>query len=387
MYKPIFKILTVVLVLTMACSTEQDEADGQHAAAPATEKKQVVLDTDQIRAIGLETGHIEVRNLSSGVRANGYIDVPPQNKAVISPFVTGYVREVRMLVGDRVRRGQVIAVLESLEYLEMQENYLDLSNSLEYLKDEYERKKTLQEQNAIARKQYLLARSEYRRADASMRALREKLILLHADLDQLEAGKVNPLLYIRSPINGSITDVMTVIGRHLDPHEEMMEIMNPDHFHLELNVFEKDIMRIEEGQRVFFRIPNLDHERFEGEVFLIGQNLEQEQRYIRVHVHIDDTQRKFKVGMYVTASIAVQDNRVEAVPASAVLAEGEKKYVFVQKAREDSTAVFFRHEVVTGIEDQGLVQLKYHEGIEQGDKIVVRGAFYLMNAFADVGGE
>jgi len=376
------------LLLFSGCSPERSGSAEEEAAGSIVDTpSQVVLSPEQMRAIGLETSHVVMRNLSNVVRANGYIDVPPQNKAVISPYVTGYVREVRMLVGDRVRRGQVIAVLESLEYLEMQENYLSVNTNLEYLKNEYERKKTLQEENAIARKQFLLAQSDYRKAKSGLVALKEKLQLLHTDFAKLEKGELNPLLHLRAPINGSISDVMTVIGKHLDPHEELMEIVNPEHFHLELNVFEKDIMKVREGQHVFFRIPNLDGEQFEGEVFLVGQSLKEEERYIRVHVHIDDTQQSFKAGMYVNASIAVEDKKVEAVPAVSVVAEEEKKYVFVKKTRQDSSVVFTRREVITGIEDQGFVQLTYHEGIEAGDDIVTSGAFYLMNAFAEAGGE
>ena len=138
-----------------ACTGETTEA-AEKIKAPATPNT-FELSKDQAETINLEFGKLTKRNLSNFIKANGYLDVPPQSKAVISPMITGYVRKVNFLLGDDVKKGQVMAELESIEYIDLQQQYMELKSNLTYLKEDFERQKLLREQDAISTKKFLRA--------------------------------------------------------------------------------------------------------------------------------------------------------------------------------------------------------------------------------------
>jgi cobalt-zinc-cadmium efflux system membrane fusion protein len=346
----------------------------------------VMLSTEQMKTIGLELGHLSMQPIGHAVKANGYLETPPQNKAFVSPKITGFVRRIRYLVGDRVQKGQVITVLESLEFLEMQQQYLDLSARLDFLKNEYERQETLSAQDGTARKTYIKAQSDYRAALASFSGLTEKLKLIGADMKALENGTLSAEIYVRAPIDGVVSAVHAVLGAQVRPGEPIMAIVNPEHLHLELRVFEKDIMKIEKGQPVLFTIPNSGPEVYEGEVFLVGQNLEEDRRYIQVHVHFEEEKGDFKVGMYARASFITGSDTAMVVPASALVADGGNTYLFVKSTEQDGQTGFQRIPVTTGMEEQGMTEITNIDETHRQSEIVTGGAFYLLNAFAEGGG-
>ena len=296
------------------------------------------------------------------------------------------MRQIKYLVGNEVKKGAVMAVLESMEYVELQQQYADLHARFKFLKDEYERQQTLQAQNATAAKKTLLAESEYKSASTNLSGIRAKLEMAGTDMEKLDSGAISSQIALRAPISGTVTHVTATVGKHVDPQEEIFEIIDPEHKHLELEVFEKDITKVQKNQVVLFTISNYLEEQFRGNVFLVGQSLEPDKRYVKVHVHpAEEDESKFKVGMYVKASIATGSQTAYVLPVGAVVVQGGRQYVFVEKGEKDGNRVFKKMPVIAGMENQGLVEIKLHEGITKVDNVVTRGAYYLLNAFAASG--
>ncbi|MCK5104210.1 MAG: efflux RND transporter periplasmic adaptor subunit, partial [Cyclobacteriaceae bacterium] len=142
------RYIIFVLILSMACSNEKEQDQTEVKATTSGSVNSVDLTPGQVSAIKLRLGHIEKRNLTNVIKANGYLDVPPQNNAVISPMITGYVRKINFLVGDNVKKGQTMAELESMDYIDMQQQYIELNARIAFLKEEYDRQKLLREQDA-----------------------------------------------------------------------------------------------------------------------------------------------------------------------------------------------------------------------------------------------
>ena len=379
------KYILLIAMLMMACSGNKESNQTVKQTAITTGHNKVVLTPEQVSAIKLKFGPIEQRTLTNVIKANGYMDVPPQNKAVISPMITGYVSKVNYLVGDDVRKGQVMAELESLEFIDMQQQYIELKTRAAFLKEEFDRKKLLREQDAVSRKTYLTAEVEYRSASSLFQGLKSKLQILGVDFEKLNQGNIESRVLLKAPISGSVTKLNTVIGKHVDPSEELFEIVNPDHLHLELSVYEKDVLKVNEKQKVWFKIPSLPNSIFEGEVFLVGQDMSEDKRSINVHVHINEEQAEFTVGMYANASIVVEENPSYTLPITAVVVDGTNKFVFIKTINSKGEMAFNKISVITGIESDGLVELTSLNGLALEDDIVIDGAFYLLNAFA--GGE
>ena len=262
-------ILSVLLII--GCAKEKGESLVDVPAQVSTTNT-ITLTPQQIKTINLKIGHMDKRNLSNTIQANGYLDVPPQNKAVISPMITGYVRKVNFLVGDDVKRGQVMAELESMEFIDLQQKYIELKSQLVFLEDDYNRQKLLRDQDAVSRKKYLMAEVEYNTAVTVLKGIQSKLSLLGLNLDKLMQGEIQPRFTLKAPISGSVNKLEVAIGQHVNPSEEIYEMVNIDHLHLELNIFEKDVIKVKKGQRVRFIVSGIDNQEFTGVVFLVGND-------------------------------------------------------------------------------------------------------------------
>ena len=375
------KYITLGLAVMVSCTNKQGEDQLVSDNITSQVKNSVVLSSEQISAIKLKSGHIEERNLKHVIRANGYLDVPPQNQAVISPMITGYVKKINFLVGDNVKKGQVMAELESMEFIDLQQQFIELNARMEFLKEDYNRQKLLRDQDAVSKKKFLMAEVDYKTAVSTLDGLKAKLNLLGVDFEKLNQGNIEPRILMRAPISGSVKGMNTLIGRHVDPSEEIFEIVNPEHLHLELSVYEQDVPKVKKGQKVWFKVPNQADSVFEGEVFLVGKNLTENKRSINVHVHIHGDESQFTVGMYVNASIVLEDHPSPALPVTAVVVDGSNKYVFKKSEDAKGKIVFEKVPVFTGIESDGLIELTSMKGLSLSDDIVVDGAFYLLNAF------
>ncbi len=374
--------ITFASMLVMACPGKQ-ESNSTEQPSEVNKSVSVELTPDQIAALKLQSGHITKRNVSDIVQANGYLDVPPQNKAVINPMINGYVRKVNFLVGDNVKKGQTMAELESMDFIDLQQQYLELMAKASFLKEEYDRQILLSEENAISKKKLLTAKADYQVTKATLEGVRSKLRLLGANFKTLDEGTFETMVSLIAPISGSVKKLNIVTGEYVDSKEELFEIVNPDHLHLELSVYEKDMYKVKKGQKVMFQLPSLHSSIIEGEVFLVGQDLSEDKRSINVHVHISGDESNFSVGMYANATIVTSDKSTFTLPITAIVTEGGQKYVFKKEAITSEKTAYHKIPVTTGIESDGFIELLKMDGLGLDDDIVIDGAFYLLNAFTE----
>ena len=130
--------------------------------------------------------------------------------------------------------------------------------------------------------------------------------------------------------------VNAAIGSFVSPQTEIIEIVNNDHIHLELMVFEKDIMKLKKGQVIKFKIPESSEEEFEAEIYLIGNTIDAN-RTVQVHAHLlDEDQTHFIVGMFAEARVEVGIQKFSAVPKSAIAGFGsDSKILVLENTSED----------------------------------------------------
>lgn len=374
--------ISLGLVFVMACSGEKENDHVTQKSFSRLDENNVVITPEQVSVLNLEFGKFQYRNMTDVIRANGFLDVPPQNKAVISPMITGYVRKTNFIVGEFVKKGQIMAELESMEFIDLQQQFMELQAKTLYLKVELDRQKLLREQDAISKKKYLMAEVDYKTATSTLDGLKSKLMLLGLDFDNLDQGEIKSVFLLKAPISGSVVMQNAMIGKHVDPSEEIYKIVDPEHLHLELNVFEKDVIKLRKEQKVIFKIPSLRKMAFHGEVFLIGKDLSEDKRSINVHVHLDEEEGKFEVGMYANATIEIAENPASSLPVAAVVADGNKKYIFIKTETPSGDLSFSKSQVTTGIESEGFIEILNKNDLTTDEEIVVDGAFYLLAAFS-----
>ena len=380
-------ILVVLLLLAglSSCNKKEEETPETVAGQTRQEKEQqtdaVELTKAQYETAGIEIGSTTTRNLSDVVTANGIIDIPPQNLVSISAPMGGFVRKTELLQGMNVRKGEVIATIENPDFIQIQQDYLETESKLEYAQLEFARQSELSKENINAQKVLQLSVSEVKTQKARLSGLRERLKTAGINLNTLEKGMIVNSAVIVSPISGSVTTVNVNLGKYVSPTDVMFEIVDTDHMHVELSVFEQDIPKIKLGQLVRFTVSNNPDKEHQAKVYLINKKIN-EDRTVRVHCHLAKDDPGLLPQNFVKATIETGASPVSALPDQAIVDFDGKSYIFIQNPGrgKDSGLAFDMKEVHRGVSENGFSQVKFPEGFDEKNvKIVLKGAYALLS--------
>jgi len=369
-----------------AHEVDQDHGPGEHGQqAPTT----LELTAEQYRYAGIELGTPQPRVLNKVIAVNGLLDVPPQNLVSISTPMGGFIRKTDLLQGMRVKKGQVLATLENPEFITLQQDYLESSSRLEYLELEYSRQKQLAAENVSAAKTLQQTTAEYKSIRARVGALKEKLALAGIGTKRLAGGNYTRTVSIRSPINGYVTRVNTNLGKFVNPTDVLFTIVDTEHLHVELTVFEKDLTQLRPGQKIRYSLPNETSTLRTATLYLIGREISEE-RTVRVHAHMDKEDNQLIPGMYVKAFIELSDERVPSLPQEAIIQWEGRDYAFLYGGKrtegEETMNDFRLIPVEKGVTQNGFTQITLPEGNAQA-QWVVQGAYNLLAKLKNSEGE
>ena len=333
----------------------------------------------QFKSSGMEIATPTEQDFDVTVKASGKIDVPPQNRAKVNTFMGGYVKSTTLLVGNKVTKGQALLTLQNTEFLDIQKDYMEVAEQLNFLKSEYDRQKTLYDEKITSQKNYLKAESEYRRAKAMHQSLRAKLVLLNINPRNVEKGILTSTITIFSPITGDIVIMNANVGMYVAPSDVILEIVDTDHLHLELAVFEKDILNVKIGQKIHFKVPEASKDVFNAEVHLVGKSIEGNDRTINIHGHLDDAiKQKLLTGMFVEAEIIIDSKKGLAIPSEALVTENNKNFVLLLDNEKNGYS-FKKVSVTIGEKSENFVEILPNTIINTSSRILTKGVFDLAN--------
>jgi membrane fusion protein, heavy metal efflux system len=370
--KPTSSIL-LVLLLPACGQTDTPEKPTPTPARPVT-PDEVRVSAAQAQAAGLELGGFTWKNLAADVQANGVVDVPPQNRASVSAVMGGYVQSVAVLPGQQVRRGAVLAVLRHPDYLKLQQEYLQSRARVTFLQQELKRQQTLDAEDVGAKRKLQQAQSEYSSEQANLQATAGQLRMLGISLTGLHRGQISSSVTLTAPISGNVAAVRINPGQYVPPQDVLIELVDPSHMHLELQVFERDVHQVRRGQQVLFRVPSQRRRPdMTASVYLVGKSFDPEKRTVNVHAHLEPERDDLIPGQYVAAAIQTGAARQRTLPEEAVVEAGEFSYIFVRTAAD----TFRRVRVKTGVSENGDVALRLLDPLPDSTHLVQRGAYFL----------
>jgi cobalt-zinc-cadmium efflux system membrane fusion protein len=339
---------------------------------------QIEISKQQFESEKMQLGTLSEQSFNTIIKVNGSIDVPPENKASVSTFVGGYVTKIPLLIGDKVKKGQLVATLKNTEFIEIQQQYLEITAQLNFLKNEYNRQKTLFDEKITSQKNYLKAESVYKSNLATYNGLRQKLQMMNINPNEVEKGNITSTINLYAPINGYVTKVNVSNGTFVSSASELLEIVNTNHIHLELIVFEKDILKIKKEQKIQFTIPEASDKIYDAEVHLVGTSINKD-RTIKVHGHINDEENtNFITGMFVEANIICDSEKGMSLPKSAIIKTENNYFVLVLKNQNNNNYQFEKVKLNIGLQDENYFQVKNYNKIEN-KKVLTKGAFMLFN--------
>ncbi|URM35446.1 efflux RND transporter periplasmic adaptor subunit [Flavobacterium anhuiense] len=385
----------VLFAVTLISCSEKKTEEPQQEEKSTTE---VALTVSQYKTVGIETGFVEDRNLNKVIKANGYTTVPPQNSAEVSTLIGGTVKDIFVLEGTYVNKGKVLATIQNLEVIGMQEDYQSAVANMEYLQLEYNRQKTLSDENVNPRKTFQEVKAKLAAERARAQAAKNKLDALHVNTKG--SSSVVPIV---SPINGFVGKINIAKGAFANTGVSLFEVVDNSQMHLDLNVYEKDLGSISIGQVIDFVLTNQSNKSIKGKIFGINKSFSNESKTVAVHAKIDPADAKGLIlGMYVSANINITNTTVPALPKDAVVKNADKYFVFIEeeehaeekhehsageKEEAHEKEIHFKAiEVMPGTTDLGFTEVKFVHDIPANARIVTKGAFYLLSAMKG-GGE
>lgn len=336
------------------------------------------LSDQQMKFNGMTLSSLEEKEFAPLVHAYGKVEVPPQNKTLITAKFGGFVKEIHVLDGMHVKKGQTLIEIEDPAILEMQQAYLENQSSMEYLKAEFERQDLLSKQDATSMKAFQQAKANYLTAKAKQTGLKSKLNLAGVNVGNINEGSIQTTVALKAPFNGIVTKVNLETGAYVHPQDQLMELIDSQHAHAELAVYEKDIPLLADNQKLKIRFNN-QKEEVSGTIYLIGHDLSPE-KTIKVHGHFDKESDAIIPGAFFKATVKTASKNYLALPAHAVINNKGKNMIFMLENKENEMNYFKAIEVKVLAQNDEFVALSFENSeLLKNRKFVVEGAYELFS--------
>lgn len=291
-------IYLMLSLLAASCtpSSNQETADSLPAATQSATQAETTPEpqTDAI------TGATNVSNAPS---FNGIIVIPPQNHVSLTLSMGGAVQDIHVLPGEYIRKGQVILTLANPEFIELQQSYLDAAAQTEYLEQEFNRQKNLSLNESAPKKRMQQSKADYLSMKSRKEATAAKLSLLGIDPAALTTEGIQPLLAIKAPQNGYVTNMDINAGKFYSAGERVCDVINKTSPLVQLTAYEKDLNKLQPGCQFTFRVNGIADSLFTANLVSIDQMVDNTNRSIKVYARIAQQHPDFRPGMYVTAKI------------------------------------------------------------------------------------
>lgn len=364
-------ILIIGTIVFASCGGEKIQEQG--TTQPAIETN-VSLTEAQIKSANIELGKIEEREISTTLKLNGKIDVPPQNMISVSMPLGGFLKSTKLLPGMHIKKGEVIATMEDQQYIQLQQEYLMEKSKLAYSENEYRRQKELNVSKASSDKVFQQSEMEFKNQRITLSALSEKLRLIHINPETLSEASLSRSINIYSSIDGFVSKVNVNIGKYVNPSDIIFELINPSDIHLNLKVFEKDLDKLSIGQKLIAFNNNQSDKKYPCEIILVSQDLS-EDRSADVHCHFEAYDKTLLPGMYMNAEVEIMMKNVASINEDAIVSHDGKDYIFLSKSKTEFELV----EIKKGNSENNFTEVNALDGKDlKNSKIVVKGAYSLL---------
>lgn len=424
-------VLVITTILLISCKDNEHSGEDNHPAdgkSEAHEKEtenssMVFLTNEQLNAINIECGSIEKKQLTSSMKANGFLKVPNQNKASVTALMGGVVKSISVQPGSFIRKGQTIARIVNTSFIKMQEDLISVDSRLEFAELEYARQKEMNSGNASSQKNLQQSESELKSLYAQRSSLEKQLELIGINTDELSDENIQSMVSVVSPISGSVSEVLVKIGSYVDQSNVIAEIVDNSQLHLDLFVYEKDLYKLAVGQTVHFTITNNPGKEYDAYIFGIGNTFEDNTKAVAVHASVKGDKTGLIDGMSITALVSLENATVTAVPTSSIVNFEGQDFIFAvvdENAKEEhheesaehdhdhdessehgheqnentgnanpgehkAGKMFERIAVAKGTTDIGYSEITLLKEIPEGSKIVTNGSFFLLGKMTNEG--
>jgi len=364
-------ISSIVLVSLLIGCSEKKVDQKEPEVVDSTET--IALTNEQLQDLQLVFGSAEKKQISSTIQVQGKIDLPPQNIISVNFALGGFLKSTKLIPGMKISKGEIIAVMEDQNIIQLQQDYLLAQSKLALTKGEYERQKSLYDANAGMSKLMQQAESEMKIQSITSKSLSEKLKLIGINVQQLNENNISGEVPIRSTINGYVSKVHVNTGKYVQPAETMFELIDPDDIHVALTLFEKDLPYVHTGDLVKVQFMQDPSKQYDAEVILVNRNVDDD-RTAMAHCHFKQRPANLLPGMFVETTISVLNKQAFVLPEEAIQRFGNKEYVFTAVNKNKVQMI----EVTTGLVQDGKIEITSSADQLMNGQVVLKNAYKLL---------
>ncbi|MBX3592114.1 MAG: efflux RND transporter periplasmic adaptor subunit [Burkholderiaceae bacterium] len=328
----------------------------------------VGLSPEELRTAGVKVEPLKLRSVVDQVVLTATIRANQDRIAHVAPRVPARVVNVKAKLGDHVRAGQTLALLDSIELGEAHAVYRQAQSQFALASADLERAQKLQADQIIPEKDYLRARAEYEKARASLRASTDRLRLLDATHRDTERDPPS-ILAVRAPFDGTVVEKHAILGELAQPDKPIFVVADLSSLWIEANLFEKDLARIRIGAPAVVTVAAYPGETFSGKLTYISSTVDRETRVVPARVEVPNADGRLKPEMFATAFVdTAASAQALILPREAVLLVNGQPTVFV----EEGDGFEARAVELGGSVGGGVV---VRSGLREGEPVVVSGAY------------
>lgn len=380
----LFKILIVLLLLFIQVSCKKPatevagteghghEEHGEHEEH--AEEQRVQISPQEMQEFDVEVAEANPGKLVVDLNLTGEVVYDPGKVTHIVPRVPGIVTEVHKKIGDQVRKGEILAVIESRELASAKANYLAAIEILSLAETTYNREKRLWDKNISSEREYLAAQTSLAEARIQLHKSQHQLMALGFSKEyvkELKHGSEDLARFgITSPFSGTIVEKHITLGEKVNDENPVFTVADLSVVWVYLTVYQKDLDSVRVGQPVTMQEQHGRHSA-ESKIDYVTPIVEESTRTATARLVMDNSKGVWRPGSFVTGEVIIDEFEVEiAVPRTALLVVQAKNVIFV-KTKDG----FEPRQVTPGRKDK--VSIEILSGLKRGEQYISRGGFTL----------
>ncbi|MCP9440410.1 MAG: efflux RND transporter periplasmic adaptor subunit [Nitrospira sp.] len=366
-YNKVSVWLSALLLLT-ACGRSDQSCDLTKENPPEGDKRTASVTSSPL----VETAVVEWGASHQKLTLFGKVAYGEDRYSRISSPLQGRVIEVRAHLGDRVKAGDILLVVDSPDIAQAYSEYVKEDSELEYATRAYELAKDLYEAKALALKDLKQAENELVKAQAEFRRAKERLLSLRItpeELDKpLDKQTITSRFELKSPLTGVVVERAVTPGQ-LVMGEVLFTIADLDQLQVLADLYERDVALVKEGQSAVVKVeayPDID---FPARITAVGDIVDSSTRTIKVRALVNNKARLLKPEMFARLQLDLSEaGRFLILPQKAILEKDGKQFVYVV----ENSGRYVKREVK--VVNTSSDQVRVLEGVRHGERVVVKGA-------------
>ena len=363
--------ITMAFLIIAGCGKSDQTSPSDSVAAPLA-KTAPSAAPSQPR---VETAVVEFSPSHQALTLSGKVAYGEDRYSKISSPLQGRVVEVRAHLGDRVKAGDVLLIVDSQDIAQAYSEYVKEDSDLQYATRAYELAKDLYENKAMPLKDLKQAENELVKARAEFRRAKERLLSLRVPADELtkplDKQKITSRFEMKSPLTGIVVERAVTPGQSVggDPSQVLFTVADLDMLQVLADLYERDLALVKEGQFAKVTVEAYPGVDFPATLAAIGDVVDPATRTIKVRAWVNNDPHRLKPEMFARLHLDVGDaTPFIVVPREAVLESDGKQFVYVV---EEPNRYVKREVKVSNISTN---QVRVLEGLTRGQRIVIKGA-------------